>query len=135
MVLKYLRNQNLLALIQCLVPLITLRRCQSITDVSQFPNAHLPAYICCCIFFEYLNSRLLGVKAGFSSCVHLMPYCSPCSLPKLSGNLYHSKLSSFDLQVQRLQEFFSCKRSCKQRFLNTHEVHTQLYLAAKCEST
>lgn len=124
MALQYVRNYNLLAPIKCSVQLIVLRMYQSITDVSNFPNAPLPSCICFYLFFffEYLDSSLFGARVGFSSCVQVMPHCSTCSLPTLSGNLYHSKFSSFDFEVQRPQELFSFKKSCKERFVNTCEL-------------
>lgn len=133
-VLQHVRNYNLLAPIKCSVQLIMLRMYQSVTDVSKFPNAPLPhvsAFIF--FFFEYLDSSLFGARVGFSSCVQVMPHCSTCSLPTLSGNLYHSKFSSFDFEVQRPQELLSFKKSCKERFVNTCEVLKQLYLVTKRE--
>lgn len=119
-VLQYVRNYNLLASIKCSVQLIMLRMYQSITDVSQFPNAPLSSCICFYLFFfEYLDSSLFGARVGFSSCVQVMSHCSTCSLPTVSGNLYHSKFFSFDFEVQRPQELFSFKKSCKERFVNT----------------
>lgn len=134
MVLQYGRNSNLLAQIKCSVQLIVLRMYQSISDVSQFPNVPLPSCICFYLFFfEYLDSSLFGARVGFSSCVQVMPHCSPCSLPTHSGNLYHSKFSSFDFKVQRPQELFSFKESCKERFVNTCEVLKQFCLVTKWE--